>query len=94
MGEPLFFYRHYSAEAVQKRLLADRAFDVIEQVLWRKEGVPEAQARVHKIIPGAAGRWATCSVPLLPLLGRRAMQLGSVEDPGPQNVLGLALRRR
>jgi SAM-dependent methyltransferase len=92
VGEPLFFCRHYSAEAVQERLLADKAFDVVEQVLWRKEGVSEAQARVHKIIPAG---WPVGHLlgPLLPLLGRRAMHLGSVEDPGPQNVLGLALRR-
>jgi SAM-dependent methyltransferase len=92
-GEPLFFCRHYSAESVQKRLLVDGAFDVVEQVMWRKAGVPEAQARAHKIIPAG---WAVGHLlgPVLPLLGRRAMRVGNVEDPGPDNVLGLALRRR
>jgi len=31
---------------------------------------------------------------VLPLLGRRAMRVGTVDDPAPNNVLGLALRRR
>jgi hypothetical protein len=91
-GKPLFFCRHYSREAVQERLLADGAFDVLEQVLWRKEGVPQAQAQVHRIIPSG---WPIGHLlaPVFPLLGRRAMRIGSVEDPGPDNVLGLALRR-
>ena len=92
-GQPLFFCRHYSADAVQERLLADGAFEVVQQVLWRKAGVPEAQARAHKIIPAG---WPVGHLlgPVLPILGRRAMQAGSVDDPGPDNVLGLALRRR
>jgi SAM-dependent methyltransferase len=92
-GKPLFFCRHYSAEAVQDRLLANGEFEVVEQVLWRKEGVPEAQARAHKIIPAG---WAVGHLlgPVLPLLGRRAMRVGSVDEPGADNVLGLALRRR
>jgi SAM-dependent methyltransferase len=92
-GEPLFFCRHYSAEAVQERLLADGAFDVVEQVLWRKVGVPKAQARAHKVIPAG---WPVGHLlgPMLPILGKRTMQVGSVDEPGPDNVLGLALRRR
>jgi SAM-dependent methyltransferase len=92
-GEPLFFCRHYSAEAVQERLLANGEFEVVEQVLWRKEGVPEAQAKAHRFIPAS---WPVGHLlgPVLPILGKRAMQVGSVDDPGPDNVLGLALRRR
>jgi len=92
-GEPLFFSRHYSSEAVRERLLAGDAFDVVEQVLWRKEGVPKAQARIHRIIPSG---WPIGHVlaPLFPLIGSRAMRVGKVEDPGPDNVLGLVLRRR
>jgi SAM-dependent methyltransferase len=92
-GEPLFFCRHYSAEAVQDRLLGDGAFEVVKQVLWRKAGVPEAQARAHKVIPPG---WPVGQLlgPVLPILGKRAMHVGSVDDPGPDNVLGLALRRR
>jgi len=92
-GEPLFFCRHYSAESVQERLLADGAFEVVEQVLWRKAGVPEAQARAHKIIPAG---WPVGYLlgPVLPILGKRAMHIASVDDPGADNVLGLALRRR
>jgi len=92
-GEPIFFCRHYSADAVQERLLATGAFDVVDQVLWRKEGVPQAQARAHRVIPSS---WPVGHLlgPVLPILGKRAMQVGSVDDPGPSNVLGLALRRR
>jgi hypothetical protein len=92
-GEPLFFCRHYSAESVQERLLVDEAFDVVEQVMWRKAGVPEAQARAHKIIPAG---WPVGHLlgPVLPILGKRAMQVGSADDPSADNVLGLALRRR
>ena len=92
-GEPLFFCRHYSSDAVRERLLANGAFDVVERVLWRKEGVPEAQARLHRIVPAG---WPVGQLlaPVFPLLGRRAMRPGTVDDPGPNNVLGLALRRR
>jgi SAM-dependent methyltransferase len=92
-GEPIFFCRHYSGDAVHERLLASGAFDVVEQVLWRKEGVPQAQARAHRIIPSG---WPIGHLlgPVLPLLGRRAMRPGTVNDPAPNNVLGLALRRR
>jgi SAM-dependent methyltransferase len=92
-GEPLFFSRHYSSKAVQERLLAGDVFDLVEQVLWRKEGVPKAQARVHRIIPSG---WPIGHLlaPLFPLIGSRAMRVGKVEDPGPDNVLGLVLRRR
>jgi SAM-dependent methyltransferase len=92
-GEPLFFCRHYSAESVHERLLVDGAFDVVAQVLWRKAGVPQAQARAHKIVPAG---WPVGHLlgPVLPILGKRAMQVASVDDPGADNVLGLALRRR
>jgi SAM-dependent methyltransferase len=92
-GEPLFFCRHYSAEAVQERLLVDDSFEVVEQVLWRKKGVPEAQAKAHRFIPAG---WPIGHLlgPVLPILGKRAMQVGSVDDLGADNVLGLALRRR
>jgi SAM-dependent methyltransferase len=92
-GEPLFFCRHYSRQAVRERLLAGGAFDVVEQVLWRKQGVPQAQAGAHRIFPS---RWPIGHLlgPALPLIGWPAMRTGTVEDPGPDNVLGLALRRR
>jgi SAM-dependent methyltransferase len=92
-GEPLFFCRHYSAESVQERLLANGSFEIVDQVLWRKAGVPEAQARAHKIIPAD---WPVGHLlgPVLPILGKRAMQVASLDDPGLDNVLGLALRRR
>ena len=72
-GEPIFFCRHYSGDAVQERLLAGGAFDVVERVLWRKEGVPQAQARARTIIPSG---WPVGHLlgPVLPLLGRRAMR--------------------
>jgi SAM-dependent methyltransferase len=92
-GEPLFFCRHYSSEAVQQRLLGAGDFDLVEQVLWRKEGVAKVQARLYRIIPSAwpIGRMLG---PVFPLIGRRAMRIATVENPGPDNVLGLVLRRR
>jgi SAM-dependent methyltransferase len=92
-GEPLFFCRHYSSEAVQQRLLGAGDFDVVEQVLWRKEGVRKAQARLHRINPSS---WPIGHVlgPVFPLVAGRAMRIGTVENPGPDNVLGLMLRRR
>ena len=57
--------------AVQKGSVASGAFDAVEQVLWRKEGVPQAQACAHKIFRGGWPRRATSSLrPMLPLLGR------------------------
>ena len=92
-GEPLFFCRHYSDEAVRERLLADGAFDVVEQVLWRKKGVPQAQTQLHRIVPSGRSVGHLLA-PAFALIGWRAMRIGSVENPGPDNVLGLALRRR
>jgi SAM-dependent methyltransferase len=91
-GKPLFFCRHYSSEAVKERLLADRGFEVVRQMLWRKEGVAQSQSRVRGLLPkgGQVGRLLG---PALPLIGSREMRAGSVEDPGPDNVLGLVLKR-
>jgi SAM-dependent methyltransferase len=92
-GEPLFFQRHYSSEAVEERLLSGGAFEVVEQILWRKEGVPQAQQRLRRIVPRG---WQVGRLlgPLLALIGTRAMRLGKLEEPGPDNVLGLVLKRR
>ena len=92
-GKPLFFCRHYSSESVQERLLADGDFEVVRQMLWRKEGVAQAQARTRRLLP-KGGQVGHLLAPVLPLIGSRAMRAGSVDDPGPDNVLGLVLRRR
>ncbi len=91
-GTPIFFQRHYSVESVQERLLANGAFTVVEQGIWRKAAVQEAQGRLRKIVPARfeIGRFLG---PLLMVLGARALTDGRVEDPGPDNVMRLLLRR-
>jgi SAM-dependent methyltransferase len=91
--EPIFFQRHYSLAAVQERLLVGRAFDVVEQGLWRKAGVSEARGTLHRLVPA---RWEVGRFlgPVLPLIGARAMSPpADVHDPGPDNVMFLLLRR-
>lgn len=91
-GTPIFFQRHYSAESVESRLLHGGAFTVIERGIWRKAAVQEAQGRLRKIVPARLeiGRFLG---PLLMVLGARALTDGRVEDPGPDNVMRLLLRR-
>ena len=92
-GEPLFFCRHYSGETVQERLLAGHDFETVRQMLWRKEGVAQTQSRIRSLLP-KGGQVGHLLGPVLPLIGSRSMQAGRVDDPGPDNVLGLVLRRR
>lgn len=91
-GTPLFFQRHYSAESVEQRLLASGAFTVLERGLWRKAAVKEAQGTLRRVVPARVeiGRFLG---PLLMVLGARALTDGPVEDPGPDNVMRLLLRR-
>jgi SAM-dependent methyltransferase len=91
-GEPIFFQRHYSAATVESRLLASGAFTVLERGIWRKAGVQEAQGRLRKVVPARfeIGRYLG---PLLMALGARALTDGPVDDPGPDNVMRLLLRR-
>lgn len=91
-GTPIFFQRHYSAESVERRLLANGAFTVLERGLWRKAGVQEAQGALHKVVPARLeiGRFLG---PGLVVLGARALTDAPVDEPGPDNVLRLLLRR-
>jgi SAM-dependent methyltransferase len=92
-GEPIFFQRHYSLEAVHDRLLAGHSFEVVEQGLWRKAGVSGARSALHRLMPE---RWEVGRYlgPLLPMIGARAMSDPvDVREPGPTNVMFLLLRR-
>jgi SAM-dependent methyltransferase len=91
-GTPLFFQRRYSAESVERRLLGSGAFTVLERGLWRKAAVKEAQGTLQRIVPARLelGRFLG---PLLMVLGARALTDGPVEEPGPDNVMRLLLRR-
>jgi SAM-dependent methyltransferase len=92
-GEPIFFQRHYSLEAVHERLLAGRSFEVVEQGLWRKAGVDEARKALQRLLPARreVGRYLG---PVLPLIGARALSPPcGVDNPGPTNVMFLLLRR-
>jgi SAM-dependent methyltransferase len=91
-GTPIFFQRHYSAQSVHRRLLADLPFTVVERGLWRKAGVQEAQGALHRIAPAKLelGRFLG---PALGVLGARALSDAPVDEPGPDNVLRLLLRR-
>jgi SAM-dependent methyltransferase len=91
-GTPLFFQRRYSAESVEQRLLAGGAFTIVERGLWRKAAVQEAQGRLHRLVPARLelGRFLG---PLLMVLGARALTDGPVDDPAPDNVMRLLLRR-
>jgi SAM-dependent methyltransferase len=91
-GTPLFFQRRYSAASVESRLLGGGAFTVLERGRWRKAAVQEAQGRLHRIVPARLeiGRFLG---PLLMALGARALTDGPVDDPAPDNVMRLLLRR-
>jgi SAM-dependent methyltransferase len=92
-GEPIFFQRHYSLEAVQRRLLAGRKFQVLAQGLWRKAGVDHAQKGLHRLTPA---RWELGRFlgPILPVIGARALSAPvDVSEPGANNVMFLLLRR-
>lgn len=91
-GTPLFFQRHYSAESVERRLLSDGAFEVVERGLWRKEGVDEAQGALHRVVP-ARLELGRALGPLLLAIGARALRETALDDPGPTNVMRLLLRR-
>jgi SAM-dependent methyltransferase len=92
-GTPLFFQRHYSVASVEERLLTGDAFEVVERGLWRKAGVREAQGALHRVVPARLelGRFLG---PGLAVLGARALTDAPIEEPGPDNVLRLLLRRR
>jgi SAM-dependent methyltransferase len=92
-GEPIFFQRHYSLEAVQERLLAGGQFEVLAQGLWRKAAVEGAQRTLHRLTPA---RWELGRYlgPVLPLIGARALSPAvDVSEPGASNVMFLLLRR-
>ena len=91
-GTPLFFQRRYSAQSVEGRLLAGGGFSVVERGLWRKAAVQEAQGRLRRIVPARfeIGRFLG---PALMVLGARALTDGPVDDPAPDNVMRLLLRR-
>jgi SAM-dependent methyltransferase len=91
-GTPIFFQRHYSSESVQERLLAGGAFTVVERGIWRKAAVKEAQGTLRRFVPARfeIGRFLG---PALMVLGARALTDAPVDDPGPDNVMRLLLRR-
>lgn len=91
-GEPIFFQRHYSAESVERRLLAGGAFEVVERGLWRKAAVREARGALHRVAPARLelGRFLG---PGLLAFGARALTDAPPDEPGPDNVLRLLLRR-
>jgi SAM-dependent methyltransferase len=92
-GEPIFFQRHYSLEAVRERLLTGREFEVLSQGLWRKAGVDQAQRGLRRLVPA---RWELGRYlgPALPLIGTRALSPPvDVSEPGSSNVMFLLLRR-
>ena len=92
-GEPIFFQRHYSLEAVRERLLAGRSFEVIGQGLWQKAGVDDARKLLRRVVPARLelGRYLG---PILALIGARALSpTVDVRDPGATNVMFLLLRR-
>jgi SAM-dependent methyltransferase len=92
-GEPIFFQRHYSLEAVRERLLAGRRFEVVEEGLWRKAGIERAQQGLHRITPA---RWELGRFlgPVLPVIGARSLSPPvEVTEPGANNVMFLLLRR-
>jgi SAM-dependent methyltransferase len=92
VGTEIFFQRHYDSAAVRDRLLAGRAFEVVERGIWRKEGVREAQGRLRRVVPE---RWEVGRLlgPVLPIIGARALSEGDPDNPGPDNVMRLLLRR-
>lgn len=80
-GTPLFFYRHYSPDTLEPRLLAASHFGVDDRAYWTKQGVQSAQAGLHRLVPA---RWELGKAlgPVLPLIGARALVPGSPEEPG------------
>lgn len=91
-GTPLFFQRHYSAESIDRRLLASGAFTAVERGLWRKEGVDEAQSALRRVVP-ARLEMGRALGPVLMGVGARALRDSPVDDPGATNVMRLLLRR-
>jgi SAM-dependent methyltransferase len=91
-GTPIFFQRRYSAASVESRLLAGGAFSVVESGMWRKAPVQEAQGKLRRVVPARfeVGRFLG---PALGVLGARALTDAPVDEPGPDNVLRLLLRR-
>jgi SAM-dependent methyltransferase len=92
-GEPIFFQRHYSLDAVHDRLLDGRDFEVLAQGLWRKAGVEGAQKTMRRLVPAhlELGRYLG---PVLPVIGARALSPAvDVREPGRDNVMFLLLRR-
>jgi SAM-dependent methyltransferase len=92
-GEPLFFYRHYDAGAVQRRLLDPADLEVIERTVWAKGGVRETADAARRIVPARLGLGRALG-PALILVGKRAMHRTQESDLALDNVMGLVLRRR
>lgn len=92
-GEPIFFQRHYSLEAVHERLLDGRAFELVAQGLWRKAGVEGAKTGLRRLVP-ARWEFGRYLGPVLPLIGARALSPAvDVSAQGRDNVMFLLLRR-
>jgi SAM-dependent methyltransferase len=91
-GNPIFFQRHYSVEAVNERLLRGRSFEIVEQAIWRKNGVKDAKEGLASRFPPKweVGRFLG---PALLAIGSRSMRPGSLDNPGPDNVMRLLLRK-
>ena len=95
-GEPLFFYRHYSAETLAARLLTGGAFDVAERIMWRRGSAPALQQQMRRTLPGPIARLRPGRFlgPALTVIGLREMQEAPPEEPGAENVIALRLVRR
>jgi SAM-dependent methyltransferase len=92
-GTPLFFYRHYDEQAVDRRLLGDLDLDIVERGVWTKAGVREASDASRRILPTGVGLGRAFG-PGLVVIGARAMRPGQLTQLATDNVMHLALRRR
>jgi hypothetical protein len=91
-GTPLFFYRHYDAPAVQRRLLAPCRLEVVERGVWTKRGVRESADAAGRVVPRRAGIGRALG-PGLIAIGAWTMRDGDPDDLATDNVMRLALRR-
>jgi SAM-dependent methyltransferase len=91
-GTPIFFYRHYDAEALQRRLLGPTHLEVFERVVWTKGTLRESADAAHRIVPARLGLGRALGPVMVPL-ARRTMRLGDEAHLATDNVMGLALRK-
>jgi SAM-dependent methyltransferase len=92
-GQPLFFYRRYSSQTVQSRLISDDDFEFVRRAYWAKPDVRSAQTRLHGLTPSRYGLGRALG-PMLSVIGSRTMTPRSPDHPGNEGILGLVLRRR